>query len=289
MKRKGVLSGYPVLLAARQPENQVITTKAAIEQVLAQKRQYSFAIFPYIQPEFRELIIHSWRMHLPMKYLIVFTALLICGATAAFGAPSQQNRDDSILFVGIGLSGLHIPTLLTQPITFGIYLGSSFLFGVESGNFAFDDSDFDSDADESFAGNFSNAGAYLRWFPNTNSFNYLFTVHKQKWKANFIKTFALDQGGTADLEALLRAEATVLTAGISNQWISDIGVVVSVDWLVVSTNLNETHEFEVISDSSILTAEELARYDAEIQEGADLLNDLSRFPGALILPLGFAF
>lgn len=229
-----------------------------------------------------------------MKKLVLLLIVFVFTAGGAMGASSQQNRGDSLILVGISPIGIHIPTFLTQPLTVGIYLGDNVLIGVEGGTFSFSSSDVDPDADERFNGDFSNFGAYLRWFPNTNSFNLLFAVHQRDWTVNFGKDFLLDDGvTTVALDASLKTEATVATVGIGNQWMMDFGLVIGMDWLVLSGNLSESYTAEVTATSSAdisgLTDSELARYDEDLKEGADFLNDLSGFPGVLILTLGWAF
>lgn len=205
------------------------------------------------------------------------------------GASTQQNRDDSLILLGISPIGIHIPTLLTHPLTAGIYLGQDVLIGVEGGSFSFTSDDVDPDADERFDGDFSNFGVYLRWFPNTNSFNLLFAVHQRDWDVNFGKDFLLDDGTIVQLDANLQTEATVATVGFGNQWMMDFGLVIGMDWLLLSGNISESSSFEVRSNISALSASEKTRYDADIEEGADFLNDISGFPGILVLTLGWAF
>lgn len=106
---------------------------------------------------------------------------------------------------------------------------------------------------------------------------------------NFEKQFVLDNSTAVPLSAQLSTRATVLTVGFANQWILDKGLVVGVDWLVLSVNVSESHEFRVLPNTTNLSASELSRYDSDIQEGADLLNDLSGLPGILILTVGWAF
>lgn len=225
-----------------------------------------------------------------MKRLILILAVLTITAGGAMGAPTQQNRDDSLILLGISPIGIHIPTFLTQPLTLGVYLGEDVLIGVEGGSFTFSSDDVDPDADETFDGDFSNVGIYLRWFPNTNSFNFLFAVHQRDWTVNFGKLFVLDDGvTTVDLDARLETEATVATVGIGNQWIMDFGLVIGMDWLVLSGNISESFTFDVTSSVADLTDSEQSRYDEDIKEGADFLNDLSGFPGVLIFTIGWAF
>lgn len=225
-----------------------------------------------------------------MKKLILLLIVFVFTVGGAMGASSQQNRGDSLILVGISPIGIHIPTFLTQPLTAGIYLGDNVLIGVEGGTFSFTSSDVDPDADERFDGDFSNFGVYMRWFPNTNSFNLLFAVHQRDWTVNFGKDFLLDDGVTVvSLDATLNTEATVATVGVGNQWMMDFGLVIGMDWLVLSGNISESSSFNVTSNVSGLSESELSRYDSDIQEGADFLNDLSGFPGILILTLGWAF
>lgn len=220
---------------------------------------------------------------------VLLAAILIIGAGSARAESTEQNRDESLILVGIAPVGIHIPTLITHPVTVGIYLGESLLLGVEGGTFSFSDEDVDSDSDESYIGDFTNIGAYARWFPGTNSFNVLLAVHNRQWSVTYDADFLPDSGPRIPLRSKLSTEATVATVGFGNQWIMDFGLVLAMDWVLLSGNVSESHTVEVISDTGPLNASELARYDQDIQEAADFLNDLSGFPGIFVFSLGWAF
>ncbi len=223
-----------------------------------------------------------------MKKLLLLCAALGIAAGAAWGESSRMNRDDNTVLIGFSPVGLHVPTLLTTPLQLAL-VGENFTLGVEFGRLEFESSDVDSDSDESFEGEFTNSGVFVRWFPGTNSFNFLAAVHQRNWDVSFRKEFLLDNGSSVLLTADLVAEATVGTLGVSNQWTMDFGMVIGVDWLALSQIMSETASFKVTADTSGLSSSEVARYEKDMEEGAGFLNDISGFPGALILSLGFSF
>lgn len=63
---------------------------------------------------------------------------------------------------GVAVTGVHLPTLLTMPVTLALYAGQEILVGIDFGSFQFDSSDIPSDTDETFSGDFSSVGVYLR-------------------------------------------------------------------------------------------------------------------------------
>ncbi|MCZ6842026.1 MAG: hypothetical protein O7G32_04255 [SAR324 cluster bacterium] len=238
-----------------------------------------------------------------MKKTILFLALLALGSASAMALPTRQNRDDSLLMVGYSPIGLHIPTLLTMPVSVGLYLGTNWLVGAESGSFSIDSGDVGADSGDTFEGEFSNRGVFGRWFPGTNSFNFLLALHQRNWEIRFGTTISLDAGGSAPISATLTTEATVATLGIGNQWMMDFGMIVGVDWLVVSGLLMDDAALKVDAISilgveldpdaavalGLISQADVDRANKEAQKAGDIINDISAFPGILVLTLGWAF
>lgn len=241
-----------------------------------------------------------------MKRTISLMAVLVLGASLAWGASSRSNRDDSLLYVGVAPLGVHLPTLATQPVAVGVYLGENWLVGAEYGSAdltvkdgkgEFGPAEFtvpDTEDDWKLDGSYDNLGAFVRWFPGTNSFNITLAAHKREWTADldFVYTRS-DTGTPVPLSAGLTADSTVGTLGLGNQWMMDFGLVIGVDWVVASAPLG-TSTSSRIDDSSLaayggLPAAEKRQAEQEIEDAADTLNTVSALPGLFVLSLGWAF
>ena len=202
--------------------------------------------------------------------------LMVFSASVIFGASSRDNRGDSIIFIGYTPVGLHIPTLLTQPLSLGIILGESVEIGVETGSWE----ESDNDGDVTFSGEFSNTGMFLRWFPG-NSFYFSLSGHKREWSLTATTTLST---GTVAL-ASVETKATVVGLGIGNQWMFDIGLYIGVEWVMLSTAISSS---KTVNISSSLTASEQAEAQQDFEDAGDTLNKWSGLSGLTILTVGWA-
>lgn len=220
---------------------------------------------------------------------VVFLGFL----SLAQGAETRQNRDESLIFIGVSPLGLHLPTFATQPVGLGVYLGDSLLIGVEAGSTT---QTYDEDGVEATA-TYSNSGAYVRWFTG-NSFNVFGALHERAWSADAETEIASTISGipvTIAAQATLDATATVATLGLGNQWIMDFGLVVGMDWLLgsgiiaSSSAVSVEAQGEALGQTITLSDAEKAEAEADLQDTADALNAASGLPGLFVLTLGYAF
>jgi hypothetical protein len=225
----------------------------------------------------------------------VTALLLLLVPTLSWAASSRDNRADSTVFLGISPVGVHAPTLLTHPIGIGVYLGPNWMIGAEYGQFSHD---FDDDETEATA-DYSNAGAYVRWFPGTNSFNVGLAVHKRILDGEATTTVSDPTYGNVDLKGTLKADATVGSLILGNQWMMDFGLVIGLDWIVVSGLLADSSKAEVTGtgrdadgntvDVSDLDADTRRDAEKEMIELGNTANEISAFPGILVLTIGWSF
>ena len=229
------------------------------------------------------------------KFSGLVLAILFLSAPLAQAADTRANRSDSFVFLGTSPVGIHIPTLIAPPVGLGIYLGDNWLFGVESGSVAGESQD---DAGSTASVSFENTGAYIRWFPGTNSFNYFAAVHQRKWEARASSTFSSFEAGfftTVRADAELTASATVGTLGIGNQWIMDFGLVLAADWLVLSGLISSESTAVVNATGTVggitqtLTPQQKRDAEKDMKEFGDFLNQVSALPGFLVFTIGLAF
>jgi hypothetical protein len=210
-------------------------------------------------------------------------------------ASSRDNRDDSLVFIGISPVGVHVPTLLTHPIGVGVYLGPNWMIGAEYGSTS---ADFDDDETEASA-TYSNLGAYVRLFPGTNSFNIGLAVHRRVFSGDGTTEVTDPDYGTVDVKASLDADATVGSLIIGNQWMMDFGLVLSVDWIVLSGLVSGKTDVSVKGtavgpngetiDVSQLDPETRRDAEKELTDLGSQINDVSAFPGVLVFTIGWAF
>lgn len=221
-----------------------------------------------------------------MRKWIVAAALIMTGAVA-FGASSQQNRDDRVLFIGGSPLGVDVPTLIAPPVGAGVYIGHSLLLGAEFGSRTVTQ---DNNGDKASA-TYSNTGAYARWFPGTNSFNLLFAVHRRAWDAKATVTIQNDLGIDEKVKSKLDAEATVATLGFGNQWMADFGLTWGFDWLLLSGVTGSSSKSQVLGfvNGASLSNTETQRAEKELKDLGTFLNKVSGFPGALVFTIGWSF
>jgi hypothetical protein len=220
---------------------------------------------------------------------LVFPAIL-------WANTSRENREDKRVFIGASPVGLHLPTLLTHPAGVGLYLGPDFLVGAEYGSIsaAFDDGTIDASA------TYTNLGAYARWFPpGTNSVNVGAALHRRVLDANARVQVEDPLYGSLRVDGSLSADATVGSLILGNQWMMDYGLVIAVDWLVMSRLLSGSSSGNISGTVQLPTGQQIdvdqldpdTREQAErdLAELGDLVNQVSAFPGALVLTVGWAF
>jgi len=199
---------------------------------------------------------------------------------------SADNRGDSIIFVGISPFGLHLPTLATQPLSLGVHLGDSLLLAVESGSRDFT---VKGTKNDELSGTYSNQGIYARWFTG-NSFNFLLGYHKRSLEVVYdyeIKVATIAVPLTSDVTY----EANVATLGFGNQWLTDFGMVIGMDWLLLSSVTGSSFDFSTpaLPGNVPLDATTQTKLDKAKQDANDLLDLASSIPGILVLTIGYSF
>ena len=234
------------------------------------------------------------------KFSGLLLAILFLSAPFAQAAETRANRSDSLIFLGISPFGIHIPTLIAPPVGFGIYLGDNLLIGVESGSVSASGDSQDDAGTSTTNVSFDNTGAFVRLFPGTNSFNFFAAVHKREWAVDATATFiGIDQAtgffATVQASAALTASTTVGTLGIGNQWIMDFGLVLGMDWLLLSGPISSETTAVVNAVGTVggftqtLTAQQKAQGEKDLTKFADFLNDVSAIPGLFVFTIGLAF
>ncbi|MDH5752608.1 MAG: hypothetical protein OEZ59_09355 [Deltaproteobacteria bacterium] len=217
-----------------------------------------------------------------MKKLMVIFAMLMALVPTAFGASSELNRDDRLIFVGLPPLGISVPALLSLPFSLGVYVGDDMLFAGEAGRKTYKYENMG----QSVEGSYTNLGGYMRWFPG-NSFNVYAGMHHRtvevEGKINF------EAGGIKSNEYIVAKLQTITgSLGIGNQWIMDFGLTIGIDWLVGTAVIDQAESF---SDSkgayTLLTPEE----KKAVEEEMALINKvLGGYPGGLfLLQFGWAF
>ena len=223
-----------------------------------------------------------------MRILILSIVSLFLVNGLAFGADSRANRAERIGYIGMTPIGIHIPTILTQPVQVGVFLGDSLMVGLETGEAKFEDTDSDTNATSSVT--YTNQGAWTRYFAG-NSFNFLFAYNKRTFSgsATVTETQTTTVNGTsvsatARADASVEAVANVLTFGVGNQWNLG-GFVLGVDWLVGSSLSSSSNSYTVGTNTGVDTT----TIETDLDKLGKDLNDISAFPGLMILTLGFSF
>jgi len=227
------------------------------------------------------------------KTLLFILALTVAGAAGVQAASSQQNRGDSLVFVGISPFGLHIPTLATFPVTAGVYLGENIQIGGEYGTAEASYEENDEEAEATY----TNAGGYVRWYPGTNSFNVMLAMHNRTFTADATATVT-DQstGQDAVVNADMTASATVGTLGLGNQWMFDYGLFLGFDWVVLSGLVSGSVSSDVdatgtLPNGTVVTLEndETREAEQDLEDLGNFLNQVSATPGLFVFTIGWAF
>ena len=252
-----------------------------------------------------------------MKRWLAFAFALLMVSSSAYAKSSEEIRKDSYILIGVTPIGADLPTLLTSPLTasalesygfkevkssplatLGVYLGDSLLIGVDAGSLkaSFEDTDTKSQGDVSY----SNAGAYARWFMG-NSFNILLGYHTRAWnlKGSTTQEDPKYPGTKLKINGAVDANASVGSVGIGNQWITDFGLTIGMDWLVASSVMGSTKKVALDGTAThpVLGSVSLATLSPATQQAgekalnklADDLNTYSGSSGGFILTLGMSF
>ncbi len=220
-------------------------------------------------------------------WIMAIAALLT--ANSAWAADTRDNRADRYVLLAVQPIGIDAATLIAPPIQLGGYLGPNWLVTVEYGrrNFSLDTGSNNGKA----TGTFVNEGAAVRWFPGTNSFNLGLAFNQRSWDVDFTYTVSSGAGGPdIPVKANLKANAGVPALIIGNQWMMDFGLVIGLDWLILSTPATTTTSGTI--DPAVVAGLTPAQYaDAQktLKDGGDTLNTVSGFPGLFVLTLGWAF
>lgn len=136
---------------------------------------------------------------------------------------TQDHRRTKHLFLGFTPIGLHLPTVLTQPLNAGLYIGSGMQLGIEYANVPFEKGSATATA--------TNNSIYVRLFPG-NSFNVRFALNERKWSAE-----------TDLLGFKTRTTETrrYFVFGIGNHWITDSGISLGADWAFLTLQLGQSN------------------------------------------------
>lgn len=230
-----------------------------------------------------------------MKKTATLVALLLAawsGWGAAWAATSEENRDQRTVLLEVTPLGVHPATLLAFPMLgAGVYLGKNWLVAAEYGshNYKLDTGSNNGKVD----GTFTNQGISARWFPGTNSFNLGLAVNQRTWDVNFNYTITSTIPGVGEIpvKANLKTEAIVPAFIIGNQWMTDFGMVIGLDWLIVSAPASSkvSGSYNLGALSGAATQADRNEADKQLKDGGDFLNMVSGFPGLLVLTVGFAF
>lgn len=236
----------------------------------------------------------TWRL---MGTWLVLSVILLVWAMVARGATSRANRDDSLLFVGVSPFGVTAPHILGTlagdpylPLSVGVYLGKNLLLAGEYGAWGVD-VEGEGDDDPDFSGDFQNIGLYARWFPGTNSFNILAAVRQRTWDVDAEVTIT-DESSGADrrVAGSLEADALVGAVGLGNQWITDFGLTIGMDWFVVGGLVDSSTNAKIdAGELGTLSPAEVAETEKELEDAGDTLNTISGLPGFLVLTVGWSF
>lgn len=227
--------------------------------------------------------------NIKIKQVILAVALLCMGLNLQ-AADSESNRKESHALLGIS-SGVHVPALVTHPLTVGFYLNENFLLGVEYGTASFEETD----ERDKFELDYINKGLYMRYFLG-NSFNILGALHQRSWeaKATLYESYTACVPGigcaptvSGTISGTVTGSTTVATAGIGNQWLMDWGFTIGCDWLVLSYPISSS--VSEISIEAMSVSMPFTVADSRVKEMGDLINLASAFPGVLILTLGWSF
>ncbi len=225
-----------------------------------------------------------------MKRWILLSSFIVF-YISAYAATSQENRDESLLFVGVSPFGVHVPTLLTRPLNVGLYLGSNVMFGVEYGKVK--DSDYEhkyldenhSDGENgssttNVSGSYTNEGAYIRVFSGESSLYLLLAYHVRTWEGE--GTLTRESG---EAVGTMTFQSHIGTIGFGNMWQFDSGLTFGISWYCDSRILEQSIDYKITSNTGIPEDE----VQEEIEDFGKFLNAVSGLFGVGIVTMGISF
>jgi hypothetical protein len=232
-----------------------------------------------------------------MRCFALVALLLTMGlSSSAWAASSRENRAEQTVYLE-ATDGVHPATYLSGPVFgAGFYLGPDWQIGLEYGSntysakIANDQGKTDSKIDATYV----NYGAQVRWFPGTNSFNMGFALNQRNWDVKF-KSAVTPTGGGADIpvSSELKANATVPAFILGNQWMMDFGMVIAIDWIVLSAPAASSTSYTIDAQTKAAlnasSPSDLAKAQQQGSDAGKLLNQISGFPGILLFSIGWAF
>lgn len=224
---------------------------------------------------------------------VLLSAFFVVTTGTLFAATSSENRDATILFIGITPVGGHPTTLLTRPYNLGLHLGSRFMIGIEYGSVNNSDyehtyldkkyNDGSTSVDEpNVSGSFTNEGIYIRIFANDSSLNLIMAYNVRTWKGE--GTITKDSGTVAGNMEFI---SHIGSLGFGNMWQFDSGFTFSIDWYVDSRILEQSIKYNITSSTANPADEALARED--IEDFGKFLNAVSGFMGVGVVTFGISF
>jgi len=224
-----------------------------------------------------------------LRFLFLFVALLFFSLNLS-AADTSTNRSEKKGLVGIS-TGVHVPTLITHPLTAGYYYKENILIGFEYGTASFEEKD---DGDK-FELDYVNMGVYMRYYLG-NSLNILGAIHQRSWeaKATMYETYTecvpilgCSPPVSGTITGTVTGSAMVATAGIANHWMMDYGLTIGFDWLVLSYPISTSVSGVSVDVNGASLPISVA--DSRAEEMGDTINKISSLPGALVLSLAWSF
>ena len=209
-----------------------------------------------------------------MKKIVLTISAFLTMTSYVFAADSAGNRADSIIMLAVS-GGIHPASIVAPPARLGVFLGSDWMLGLDSGSANYSSSSGGSKGTATY----TNQGLIARYFIG-NSFNVLAGYHMRNYDATVTST---DSSGSATLN--LKANANVATLTIANHWLMDWGLWIGYDWLLLGNALSTK------SEATVTTSGSIGDIKKKKDSGAlgDLVNAVSASSGVLVLSVGFAF
>lgn len=210
---------------------------------------------------------------------ILLIILMINISSTGLAADFQSNRENSSYFVTVTPWALSNGSPSSYSYTLGIYFTRRISLDVELGRLSYDyeTGDFDGET------NYSNIGFGGRYF-SRNSLNFLASVHFRKWEG---KTATTGSSGAYG-EAEIYATSTAAIIGIGNQWITDFGLIIGIDWVVIAEAINSSYSVSVTKNEG-LSSSELQAFVNDAKKKAESVNSVAFASAAIILNLGWSF
>lgn len=214
-----------------------------------------------------------------MKKIVVGLVLsLFISAGAAAGDSSRAARGDVKLGVDIGYSPLSLPFPSTKAATVYMVLNPNWQLGLEYAwtTFGLKAFSFELGAMEEV-----NYTVKARYFPNTNSFNWIMGYGQRDMTVKLARNF-FDLVTNNYSLTTTETKTKFIQLGLGNQWQWDKGYVLAVDWLTV----NIPFDAEVTTSAQSFASSESNR--ARIEKAEDIV---AWYPQAWVVEMkvGFAF